>query len=87
MEHILDQIEKFVHRFFIGFKTYGLSLVVDVVRLDGLDFKSVGTSWLLSFFASLILNRALGSSPPCLIGVGDDDGDGGLNQRKTCLDV
>ena len=30
-------------------KTYGLSLVVDVVRLDGLDFKSVGTSWLLSF--------------------------------------
>ena len=49
MEHILNQIEKFVHRFFIGFKTYGLSLAVDVVRLDGLDFKSVGTSWLLSF--------------------------------------
>ena len=79
---------------FIGFslvssrsKTYGLSLVVDVVRLDGLDFKSVGTSWLLSFFAFLILNRALGSSLPCLISVGDDDGDGGLNQRKTCLDV
>ena len=49
MEHTLHQLEKFVHRSFIGFKTYGLSLVVDVVRLDGLDFKSVGTSWLLSF--------------------------------------
>ena len=64
MEHILNQIEKFVHRFFIGFKTYGLSLVVDVVRLDGLDFKSVGTSCLLSFFALLIFNRVLGSSLP-----------------------
>ena len=26
VEHILHQLEKFVHRFFIGFKTYGLSL-------------------------------------------------------------
>ena len=63
MEHILDQIEKFVHRFFIGFKTYGLSLVVDVVRLDGLDFKSVGTSWLLSFFCFSDIEQSLGIKP------------------------